>query len=184
MGAQVSETMNAHRFKFSAFSLLEVIVAVAIFSGAVTVLLGLLPELTRQSAVSADALNALRLPDAIRVELTRVGTTGGFEALANQIKPLATSLPDTCELVATRDAARLHTLVYLPPPVAAQIADESQYFLIEAWRFSDAPLAFDQRGAVLALHVRVSWPYRIPGALAITPFSAREWADFNVTIVR
>ena len=184
MRAQVSEMMNALRHKFSAFSLLEVIVAVAIFSGAVTVLLGLLPGLTRQSAVSADALAALRLPDAIRVELARMATAGGFDALANHAKPLATPLPVTCELVATRDAARLHALVYQPPPVAGQIVEDSQYFLIEAWRFSDAPLAFDPRGAVLALHVRVSWPYHIPGALAITPFGAREWADFNVTIVR
>ena len=176
--------MHLLRFKFAAFSLLEVIIAVAIFAGAVSVLLGLLPGLTRQSAVSADTLTALRLPDALRVELTRMATAGGFDALANQAKPLATLLPDTCLLVATRDAARLHSLVYQSPPVADHISEDSQYFLIEVWSFSDAPLAFDLRGAVLALHVRVSWPYHIPGALGVTPLAAREWVNFNLTLAR
>lgn len=176
--------MRPLRLKFTAFSLLEVIIAVAIFAGAVSLLLGLLPGLTRQSAVSADTLTALRLPDALRVELTRMARAGGFDALANEAKPLATLLPDTCLLVATRDGARLHALLYQLPPAADQIAEDSRYFLIEVWRFGDAPLAFDPRGALLALHGRVSWPYRIPGTLAITPATARERVTFNVTLAR
>lgn len=176
--------MNSSRDRFFAFSLIEVIIAVAIFAGTVTVMLGLLPGLTRQSAASTDSLAALRLPDALRVEFTRMATAGGFDALAGQIRPLATLLPETCLLVATRDAARLHSLAYQPPPLADQITEDAQYFLIEAWSFNDAPLAFEASGAVLALHIRVSWPYRVPGSFAVTPLAARGKMSFNLAISR
>ena len=176
--------MNLFRNKLSAFSLLEVIIAVAIFAGAVTAMLGLLPLLTRQSMTSADTLSALRLSDALRVELTRMATAGGFNALAGQTRPLTALLPETCLLVATRNAAQLHSLVYQSPPAAGQIREDSQYFLIEAWSFNVAPLAFESSGAVLALHVRVSWPYRVPGSLAVTPIAGRETVGFNLAIPR
>lgn len=172
------------RVRNSGFSLLEVLIAVGIFSVAVSVILGLLPALTRQSAASADTLNALRLPDALRVELQRMAVAGGFDALAGETRPLATPLPDACRLVATRDAARLHALNFQPPPALEQIDEGAQYFLIEAWSFPAAPLAFDAGRAVLALHVRVSWPYRIPTLSTVIPLADREQITFNVALSR
>jgi prepilin-type N-terminal cleavage/methylation domain-containing protein len=176
--------MHSNCRKFTGFSLLEVIIAVGIFAVAVSAMLGLLPALTRQSAISTDTLTGLRLPDALRMELQRMAAAGGFDALAGQARPLATPLPDTCLLVATRDAARLHALNYQPPPAADRMAGDSQYFLIEVWSFSESPLAFEAGGAVLALHIRVSWPYRIPGSLTATPLASREQVGFNLALNR
>ena len=147
-------------------------------------MLALLPSLTRQAAGSADTLTALRLPDAVRVELQRLATTGGFNNLASQTTSLATPLPATLMLAASRDATRIQSLTYLPPSAADQIAPDQQFFLLEAWSFSSPPLAFDPAGAVLALHVRVSWPYFPPGSGTPTPLADRESVTFNVAINR
>ena len=169
---------------FAAFSLVEVIIAVGIFAAAVAVILALLPALTRQAAGSADTLAALRLPDALRTELQRVATTGGFDALAGQTRPMTAPLPDTLTLVASRAATRVQTLDYLPPPAAELLGVDEQYFLLEVWSFNQAPLAFDASGSVLALHIRVSWPYHIPGSSTATPSTGREQATFNLALNR
>jgi hypothetical protein len=161
-----------------------VIIAVGIFAGAVAVMLGLLPPLTRQAAASADTLAALRLPDGVRLELQRVAALGGFDTLATQARPMGFPLPATLSLVASRDAARVHTLSYRPPASADQLAPADQYFLIEVWTFNLAPLAFDPGGSVLALHVRVSWPNSTPAALAPTPLADREQVAFTLSLTR
>ncbi|HEY4246504.1 MAG TPA: prepilin-type N-terminal cleavage/methylation domain-containing protein [Lacunisphaera sp.] len=166
------------------FTLIEVVVAVALFAVAVTAMLGLLPSVTRVSDRSNDTMNALRLPDALRVELRRAAVVGGLDALGEQTKPFAAPLPETCLLVATRDASRVSALDYQPPASAEQVNADAQYFLIEAWRFSDPPLAFAPGDSVLALHIRVSWPYRIPGSLVLPPATEREHVDFNLALNR
>ncbi len=166
------------------FTLIEVVVAVALFAVAVTAMLGLLPSVTRVSDRSTDTINALRLPDALRIELRRMAAVGGLDALGEQTKPFAALLSDTCLLVAARDASRVAALDYQPPASADQINPDAQYFLIEAWRFNEAALAFTPGDSVLALHIRVSWPYRIPGSLAMTPATQREHVDFNLALNR
>jgi len=93
-------------------------------------------------------------------------------------------VPETIRLVGARDASRIHALSYQPPPAVDLIEGDSQYFLIEAWSFADALLAYEAGGAGLALHVRVSWPYRLPGALAPTPLADRDQISFNLAINR
>jgi hypothetical protein len=166
------------------FSLLEVVIATGIFAAAVTVLLAFLPALTRQGAASADTLAALRLPDAIRSELQRLASAGGFDNLAGQTAPIATPLPATLTLVAARDSVLVQALDYLPPPGDEHLALDRQFYLVEVWRFNAAPLAYDASGAVLALHVRVSWPYFTPGSAGATPLAAREQVTFNVGLNR
>jgi len=166
------------------FSLVEVVIAVGIFALAVTALLALLPSLARQSSDSADSLTAQRLPDAIRVELRRLAISGGFDALANAIPVMSAPLQDGLALVATRDGARLHSLAYLPPAEAEQIPSAAQYFLVELWRFNQPPLSYDPAGATLALHARVSWPYRNPGSAAPTPLADRQQITFTVSLTR
>ena len=176
--------MTPRRQPARGFSLLEVVIAVGIFAGAVAVILALLSPLTRQAAASADLMTALRLPDAIRLELQRLAAAGGFDNLAGQTRRMTAPLPDTLLLAAARDATRISSLAYLPPAAADQIAEGEQFYLIEAWTFDAAPLAFDPAGAVLALHVRVSWPYHVPGAALPTPPAGREQVTFNVALDR
>ena len=143
-------------------------------------MLALLPALTRQAALSADTLAALRLPDAVQVELRRMASAGGFEALAAQARPMASPLPDTLRLVASRDAAQVQALNYEPPDPANGLNESAQFFLIEIWSFSEGPLAFDAAGAGIALHTCVSWPYRHPGSPTATAAAERERVTFNL----
>ena len=176
--------MKPHHHPRRGFSLIEVGLATGIFALGVTVILGLLPALTRQSAVSTDVLAALRLPDAIRVELQRVAAAGGLDALASETKPLTAPWPDTLTLVATRDGSQVHTLNYQSPPADGRIEEDRQYFLIEACRFAQSPLGFDASAPTLALHLRVSWPYRPPGSAVIVAAVAREQFTFNLVLRR
>jgi len=162
--------MNRMANSFRAFSLIEVIIAVGVFAVAVVVILALLPSLSRAAADSADTLVAQSFSDSIQVELTRLATSGGFDALANRI--------------AARDGRRLYSPNYLPPSVAGQLPEAERYFLMEIWRFSAPPLRFDPTAAVLPVYVRVSWPYWNPGATSATPSSVRSQHTFVVSLRR
>lgn len=176
--------MSFRRRRFSGFSLLEVIIAIGIFAVGVSAILGLLPALSRQAGRSADTLNAMHLGDALRIELQRMAAAGGFDALAAETKPLTAPLSDTCQLVAMREGLRLHALNFQPPPEAEQFEESGRYFLIEVWRFNETMLAYESGDAALALHVRVSWPFRIPGATAPVPAAERESITFNLALHR
>lgn len=160
-----------------AFSLVEVVLAIGVFAGAVAVILSLLPALTRQSAVAADTLAAQRLPDALRIELQRLANTGGFDTLASRIPTMRDVESSGLAFVASRDAARLHARDYLAPAGNEALPVGEQYFLVEVWRFPAPPLAYPVEGAVLPVHVRVEWPYRAtdgtetPGNRATLAFS-------------
>lgn len=167
-----------------AFSLIEVIIAVGVFAVAVVVILALLPPLSRQAADSADALVAQSLPDSVRVELSRLAASGGFDALANRLPEMSAPLFDGLSMMAARDARRLYSPDYLPPPVAGQLPQAERYFLVEVWRFNQPPLRFDPAAAVLAVYVRVSWPYQNPGATTPAPLSARSQLTFTVSLNR
>jgi hypothetical protein len=176
--------MRAHRQAIRGFSLLEVVIAVGVFAGAVSVMLGLLPFLARQAGTTADSMTATQLPDAIRLELQRVGSTGGFEALAGQCSPLGVPLPATFTLVADRSAQRVQTLDYLPPAGGERISPAARYFVIEVWRHDTEPLVFAPGTHLLALQVRVSWPYHLPGTTAATMLADREQITFNLALYR
>jgi len=169
---------------FRAFSLIEVIIAVGVFAVAVVVILALLPSMSRQAMDSADTLVAQSFPDSVRAELSRLAANGGFDALADRLPVMAAPLVDGLSLVAARDARRLYSPDYLPPPVAVQLPPAEQYFFVEVWRFSQPPLRHDPTSAVLAAYVRVSWPYQIPGATGSTPLSARSQLTFTVALNR
>lgn len=162
----------------SAFSLIEVIVAVALFAGSVAVILALLPGLTQRGAENADRLVAQQLPEALRVELQRLAASD-LDGLAAQVPVMSASPEDGLAFVATRNGARLHSRDYLPPS-SGQISESEQYFLVECWRFADGPLAYDSAQSALALVVSVSWPYRQPGSSVPTTAEARHEFLFTV----
>ncbi len=165
-----------------AFSLVEVIIAVGLFATAITVVLGLLSAVSRQAAATADAMTAARLPDALKCELTRLAAPG-FDALAARLPALGPAAGEGLAFVATRDAARLHSRDYLPP-AAGVIRGEEQHFLLECWRFPDEPLRYEPSKHSLALAVRVSWPYRLPGISGVVPESNRTQLFFSVALKR
>ena len=101
--------------------------------------------------------------------------------LANQAPLIGSS--GGLAFVATRDVARLHCRDYRPP-AAGKISETEQYFLVECWRFADEPLRFDPAKHFLALAVRVSWPYRLPGSTSPTAATARTQVMFTVSLNR
>lgn len=167
--------------RIRAFSLIEVVIAVGLFAGSIVVIIGLLGTLSRQASDSADVLAAQRLPEAVRVELTRLAGSG-FDGLAAQIPVMAAPLDNGFALVADREAAEVQSPNVLPP--TALIPADAQYFLVECWRFPVEPLAFTGSKAFLALHVRVSWPYRVPGIAAPVSLAERSQATFTVSLNR
>jgi prepilin-type N-terminal cleavage/methylation domain-containing protein len=171
------------RKKHAGFSLVEVAIAVGIFAVAATGILAVLPALAAQPGESADLLAAQGLAGPVRIELQRLARSG-FDALADAVPVMAAPLQNGFSLVAVRDGLYLHSRDYLPPPPAAQIPTDARYFLVEAWRFDQAPLRYDSSAAVLAVYVRVSWPYRVPGAAAATPQAARNQFTFTAALVR
>ena len=132
--------------KSAGFSLIETVIAVGIFAVAVTVILALLPALTRQAADSADALTAQRLPDSVRVELQRQASTD-FNGLAAAVPVMTLPLTNGLSLVAARDGSPLQSVGYLPPPSAALLPADEHYFHVEVWRFNQAPLNYDSSAA-------------------------------------
>ena len=136
----------------------------------------------RQGTESSDRLVAQRLPDAVQVELNRLALAG-FDALAAETPVMGTPLNNGLAFVETHDGARLQSLSYRPP-ATGRIADDEQYFLVECWRFPDGALRYDGAQSSLALAVRVSWPYRVPGASAPTAPASRHDLMFTVSINR
>ncbi|MBI5424943.1 MAG: type II secretion system protein [Opitutae bacterium] len=169
----------------SAFSLIEVVIAVGVFGAAIAVILALLPALTKQSSESAAALTAQQLGDVIRVELVRVASLETFDGLAGNLPVVAAPLTGGRQFVATRDGRRLHAVD--PLPAAGAISSADQYFLIECWKFPNEPLRPDGTKAFLATLVRVSWPYQTGasgGAATTTPLESRAQLTFTCAINR
>jgi prepilin-type N-terminal cleavage/methylation domain-containing protein len=157
----------SRRMTAPGFSLVEVILAVAIFALSVPTTLALISALGRQGAMETEALIAQRLPDSVRLELARLARTD-FDGLAAMMPVMTTSPAPGLVLAATRDGCRLNSCDYLPPLAAVAAAD--QYFLVECWRFEEEPLRFDAQKAFLAVAVRISWPYHLPhGPVAAAP---------------
>jgi len=124
------------------FSLVEVIVAIAVAGGALAVILALLSGLLRAAEDASDHKAALQLAGAIEVRLyEEMGATfpGGLQA--GRI------------LVADKQGAalrgELESDLTLPPA----------YFHIAVFPFAQPPLAYEAGRGVLPLRVRVSWPY-------------------------
>lgn len=152
------------------FSLVEVVMAIAVLAVAGVAVLGLLPSLARNAREASETLVVQRLPAAVETELVRLAHGGSLGALAARmgVEGGAPAL----RLVASRDGRRVEVLGETSLPAG------EQFFLVEASRFPAAPLAFDATtAAVLPVRVRVAWPFRRPGPPSGT--GAVEAADAN-----
>jgi hypothetical protein len=165
-----------------AFSLIEVIIAIGLFAGAVAIIIGLMTLLSRQAADSIAAIAAQRLPEPLKVELVRLAGPS-LDNLASQVPLMGTALDDGFALVAPRDATRVQSLAYLPP-ATGRLPPAEQFYLVECWRFPSEPLSFSGQKAFLALYVRVSWPYHVPGAATPVALADRNQITFTVSLNR
>jgi prepilin-type N-terminal cleavage/methylation domain-containing protein len=168
------------RWRPAGFSLVEVVIAVAIFAAGVTTIIALLPALARQAKDAQEAQMALRLPDAVRLELQRLALERGFDALASSIAAMDGTHDVGLLLVAARGSADVRVL-------ASESPSRDQYFLLELRRYPNGQLTYDASAEFLALNVRASWPYRalLPDGLsAATAPADRQQVDFSVVIQR
>lgn len=164
-----------------AFSLIEVVIAIAVVAGAVVVILGLLSQLAKQAGRADDTQTALRMPDAVAVELRALVAQRGFDAVATSAPIMSTATDEGLLLVAARDGSQVRVLT------AGESPAREQYFLIELRRFPSAPLAYSTSAAAVALNVRITWPYRVltpTGLTNIVSFTERQQVNFNLAINR
>lgn len=164
-----------------AFSLIEVVIATALFAGAVTVLLALLASTLGDAADAADIQTALRLPGAIEVTLREMAAREGVSAFAARIPGFGAVADRGFLLVASREGDSVRTVDALGGGDAAADA----YFLIDLCRFPAGPLGFDAGRPVLPLQARVSWPYRVrtpEGLAAPVALAQRRTVTFNLAV--
>jgi len=149
------------------FSLVEVIIAIAVAGAALAVILALLSGLLRATADAADHQTALQLAGAIEVRLCEeMGGvfSGGLQAGRVLVADKAgTNLRSELESDAT-----------FPPA----------YFYIAVAPFTQPPLAYQAGRGVLPLRVRVSWPYPAVSASISNPGTQAntQSVEFIVTL--
>ena len=147
-----------------AFTLLEVIIALAVFGFLIGGLLALLPWGVEGAGNVRDRNMAYGMTDAIQVELEVMGF-GLVEALTAEDKYL--------DLVAPADASEVHwepnsdDLGMYPDAqlksqeLATGLPDSERYFLIRCSRFPEGNRhEHDPSNGYLALQVAVQWPYK------------------------
>jgi|UniRef100_UPI00404910B1 prepilin-type N-terminal cleavage/methylation domain-containing protein len=160
------------RCRRKGFSLIEVVIAIAIVAGGVVVVLALLPTMVRNSENAADMQTALRLPDAVQAELA--------QEMGSALGPFANSVAvNGLELVVEQDGSNVRRRDLTDNPL------RSRYFLIEVHTFATGEFAYVSGDAVLALQITVSWPYRVLAAGTLLPAGAatdRQSITFNLAL--
>ena len=166
----------------SAFSLVEVVLAIGVFAITIVTVLGLLTPLAREVREIRDRQAASKTTGAIDQELNRLG----YEFFVNMG---SFDLEQEVVDMVVRYDGSLATA--LQPASAANnprtIPDENQYFLARAETFPDGSnLAFQgapNPDAHVAFRVTVVWPFRDPGfpnrGLPPLNDTIQDWADEN-----
>lgn len=163
----------------SAFSLVEVVLAIGVFAITIVTVLGLLTPLAREVREIRDRQAASKTTGAIDQELNRLGYEAFVDVNTFTLErevvdmvvrydgSLATINPDTpgLEGADSDEAFRANR---------REIPAQNQYFLARAETFPDGSLAFREApdpDAHVAFRVTVVWPFRDPG------FSDREFPE-------
>jgi len=151
-----------------AFSLIEVVISVGIFAGAIVIILALLGPLNRSIGEVADNGRAARLADAINVELLRLRDkqlVPKLDNLANLTNATAGLIlyasADGSRVVADADAGDdpINPAAGTPPGIVAS----DRYYLVTV-RTQPSPLNYTPgTSAFLAVTATITWPYQTPG---------------------
>lgn len=145
----------------SAFSLLEVVVALGVFSGAILVIIGLSSPLQRRVSDTVDAEVAASLVKNIESELRRIGYA---DLIASPLYPrLLAASDDPLVLFATPDGNRVLVDTAADNSLTVGdlrgIAQRDRYFRV---RVVVEPMAVVPDAGWLSLRADVSWPFRVP----------------------
>lgn len=149
----------------SAFSLVEVVVAIGLIAGSLVAILGLLAATTNSAAEARDAQGLASLGGGIQCELGRLKNSLGFSGLAAAIPEGGSPAP--LRLAGTRDGRRVLCLDAADPaadrllrdPVLPGIAVRDRYFLVELTRIPGMGTAADS--GFVAVSARCLWPYEL-----------------------
>jgi len=142
----------------SGFSLIEVVIATAVFATAIVAIIGLMSPLTRRVDDVIDSETAGRLAESIRAELARVGFSDAtFLTETPNVQLVANELSDRVRLLTplSGDVSADHDLDAALPG----IAERDRYFRITLNR--QFPFTDGISGS-LALRALVEWPYQLP----------------------
>lgn len=132
------------KLREGAFSLVEVVVAVAVFAGVIVAVLGLLGPSLRVTREALDSTVAARLADAIDGELRLLGFGS------------ATTITATADitLFASPDGARV-SLSNEPSTSLKYLGTQERYFAVFIRRLENPPTT----ATLLPLEIRAEWPY-------------------------
>lgn len=158
------------------FSLIEVVIAVGIFAGAIVVVLGLLSPINRSVTEVSETGRAAGLADAIRLELVRLRDTYTATSSLTRLDLLYQDLAgaDTTrkQFVGSLDGARIireadagnHVLTDAPPGIKLR----DRYYLV-TFQFQPEkvdgvanPLSYTSGAPFLVVTATVQWPYQVP----------------------
>jgi type II secretory pathway pseudopilin PulG len=172
-----TEQSRRHR-RCRAFSLIEVVVAVGLFTFAIVAVLGLLGPTNRQVSSTLDAQVAARLAENVNAQLTAAGYVAVRAFICGD--PPTAGINNSFWLVGTRDGARVlrtgqeeggmpnraaENPLNAAPPAVPGLAQRERYFLVEVSRLTTTatdPLFHTADSGALALRVVVTWPYYVP----------------------
>jgi prepilin-type N-terminal cleavage/methylation domain-containing protein len=182
----VLPSLIAKRSGRSAFSLIEVVVAIGIFAVGMVAIIGLFSPIARSVTSSGDAEAAARVADALRLKLQSMpvatvagllkgSTSTGHELATNDARSDYELARDAQLIFANRDGTKIG--VYSDPiwinPVTSQNLDREKYFEIALIRNevvspktitttnadgAEVTVQPDATAAVLVYTARVRWP--------------------------
>jgi len=147
------------------FSLVEVIVAIAVAGGALAVVLALLSGLLRATEDTADHQRALQLAGAIELRLYE--EMGGTFPGGLQVGRV---------LVADKEGTNLRG------ELESDAMLTPAYFHIAVSPFTQPPLAYQAGRGVLPLRVQVSWPYAAVVSAGRSAPANTQSVEFIVTL--
>lgn len=167
-----------------AFSLLEVVAALAIFAIGMVAVVGLLAPVTKSVATVGDAEAAARAAAAVRARLQTIAAADFDRALALVQDPAAVRLKDADGAYNPNDGSKhpavlfgrlsgdvgLYDATRTPRawydstvPTPRPVADGEKFFEIDLIRNETlSPKAADATAPIIAFNIRVRWPAFLP----------------------
>jgi hypothetical protein len=144
----------------SAFSLLEVVIAIGLFALGIAVVVGLFAPVARSVGTHADAQTAVNIADLLEIELSkRTRIAGSFQPVIALFQngpdlPMGSVRDDARILFADRSGSKL--AIGSEP---MWNGSEAPYFEVRLFRHSAlSPSAADDTAIVLVYTARIAWP--------------------------
>ncbi len=160
--------------KSKAMTLIEVVLAIAIFAGVIVSVLGLLGPSIRRVGDVLDASVASRIVDGVDFELGRISLDAVAGATDGASLAIVASADGT--RVVRLDAAD-NAITDNPPGIP--VVDQ-RFFLIEVSRLEKPVYATGD--GFIGLSIRASWPHFRPGATEATPMAARSFFLYSTAL--